>query len=116
MRDDLKALAERCEAADGPSRELDAEIAVALNLPWDYAADWGPRGMDKPVAQPYTASLDAAMMLLPEGYMWGIGSTGSATLAKPVNGLFPVHRGNAATPALALTAACLRAIGGESHD
>lgn len=58
-------------------------------------------------APAYTASLDAAMTLVPEGYDWAVFRT---------NGGLTVHAwcGSredvfAATPALALTAACLRA-------
>lgn len=61
-------LIEKLERADGPSRELDAEIAQTLSLPWDYAADWGPRGRDIQVAHRYTASIDAALTLVPEGW------------------------------------------------
>lgn len=79
MRSDLIALAERCEVAEGPSREL-----------------------------------DAAMMLVPENMpMWAVTSRNSATVGNKDN---PLSWRFAATPALALTAACLRAIAGESHD
>lgn len=63
-KDELVKLAERCEAASGADRELDREIAVAVGHPWDYAADWGSRGHERPVAFPYTASIDAAMTLI----------------------------------------------------
>lgn len=122
---DLAALADRVEQAEGPSRELDAEIKHTLGLPWDYAAYWGSRGNDKPVAHAYTASLDAAMMLAPEGWFWETGNQtcsilGEAMLHKPewVNGRTKLKfaRGRGKTPALALVAAALRAKGSHNHD
>lgn len=111
-------LIERIEGAEGPSRELDAEIARSLGRPWDYAADWGPRGRDKPVAYAYTGSLDAAMSLVPEGMRWCVDTCNG----NPRSFVEPRHPyegqpfwGNAATPALALCAAALRAIG-DTHD
>lgn len=65
----LEALAERCEQASGPDRELDREIKELVGHAWDYGVDWDYRdsgtGMkaSQPVAKPYTASLDAAMSL-----------------------------------------------------
>lgn len=51
-RDVLLALAERCEKASGPSLDLDLEIAVVMGV----------------VGPPhYTASVDAALGLVPEG-------------------------------------------------
>lgn len=73
---DLRELAERVEALEGPSREVDAEIARAIN--------WCPAGVNAVAwlrhkdAKPaywftdsfgmpaYTASLDAAMSLVPD--------------------------------------------------
>src|SRR5690606_10066964 len=95
---DLLALAERCEAATGPHRELDALIWCALNgkrykdhFPVEFGGGQAlghtrveftepPRrtrlvsgqhcGGD---ALPYTASLDAAMTLVPEGDSFTVG-------------------------------------------
>lgn len=124
----MKELIERIEGAEEGSRELDAEIARSLGRPWDYAADWGPRGRDKPVAYAYTGSLDAAMSLVPEdndhtAVFWQIGNDGAG--GNPADYLCRVlvcshvaskeYRSTAATPALALCAAALRAIG-DTHD
>ncbi len=77
MSENLLALAERCESATGPDRELDAEIAVAVdaqgqtgeqsvreilagsrvNTIADVAKFW-------PRLERYTASLDAALILV----------------------------------------------------
>jgi hypothetical protein len=64
----------------------------------------------------YTSSLDAAMTLVPEGWTYRLSSPPyrkghAADLWPPIqpgDGPF-VKRADAATPALALTAACLRA-------
>lgn len=103
---DLIALAERCEAAEGPNFALEQEIARATEHP----------ASDRPgfICPAYTASLDAAMMLVPENMpMWAVTSRNSATVGNKDN---PLSWRFAANPALALTAACLRAIAGESHD
>lgn len=88
----MTTLAERVEAAAGPDRELDAEIAVAIkldcrpNLPDDleYLSlpnkhDPGPgvtaghywfhcrSGMSLRSAPPFTASIETAMTLIPAG-------------------------------------------------
>lgn len=132
----MKELIERIEGAEGPSRELDAEIALAIGVV--------PAGAFRPcaaldvatfatgaygfwTAEAYTASLDAAMTLVLEG--WAVGSldwwpsrkSSSVTLLETgafSNGMtghdFDVHRqarSYAATPALALAAAALKARG-----
>ena len=82
-RETLSTLADRAEKATGPDRELDAAIKEAFGHIWDYAADWGPRGKDRPVAKPYTASLDAAMTLVPKGWRWwkaGDSATGGSRM------------------------------------
>jgi hypothetical protein len=127
VNDELLRLAERVEAATGPERELDAEIG--------YIADWSKPGHDRirylrdtarnsfadigrfTEVPDYTASLDAAMSLVPEGWtlaqllrsddrnhwsalMWGM---------DPWTDLRPnAPSARAATPALALCAASLR--------
>ncbi len=97
MKAELEALAVRCEAATGPDRELDALIN-------DIAGR-------RPTMPAYTASLDAAMTLVPEGYLYGIGNPEGAAHAvvseSPDALIDPVK---AATPALALCAASLRAL------
>ena len=132
----LLALAERVEALTEPDREVDAEIACALrigpNLPdwalrWD--GDWTPtiaghavlRHLDDSPgpsfkSREYTASLDAAMTLVPEGRDWMLDNfdgphdrrCSSSVFNRP-GALYEDFEAFAATPALALTAAALRA-------
>jgi hypothetical protein len=81
----MTELAERCEKASGPDRELDAEIYNAApeanrkaeRLPMEKWGDrfddgWRTMWADREDKYPeklkrYTASLDAAMTLAPEG-------------------------------------------------
>lgn len=117
----LLELAERCEAAAGPDRELDQDIALALGwspIPNPTKAgglvgrwtqpDGTMSGMEGPPQ--WTASLDAALSLVPEGFDWTLGRTnGGLTIHAEVGG----HGGDfmrfAESPALALCAAALRA-------
>jgi hypothetical protein len=143
----LLALAERCEAATGPDRELDIAICVAID--WRYD-DWeeGERtaremaarhGMAWLVSRSvegynstwrhlprYTASLDAAMTLVPEGHKCGVTQQDREKASEQWWG--ELRRGywtsydkafvaRGATAALALCAAALRAranLSGES--
>jgi hypothetical protein len=88
----LLELALRCEATTGPDTALDLEIRDALGLPWraDHLR--------------YTASLDGAVTLVPEGAQWTLTVDGPRFLAH-VSGF----TATAATPALALCSAALRA-------
>lgn len=105
---DLIALAERCEEATGATRELDAMIHWAINdgVAVGYAA----------YAPAYTASLDAAMTLVPEGAAWSIGCEDDAqtdwladlTCFSEDPDDYSLYI-RAATPAVALCAAALRA-------
>ncbi len=112
----LLALAERCEQATGPDKELDFTID-------GFMLKHGPetdRIRNPRYVLPYTASLDAAVTLVPEGWRW------KAILRDSIRGENTgegyVHNGRlhmtgdyrgfsnfAATPALALCAAALRA-------
>lgn len=102
---DYEELAGRVEAAMGPDRDLDRDIA---NLAHGYANDGSvPR---------FTASLDSALTLVPEGLLFRVLNHDPATLKPPCFAEVgqPSHSEYgqetfAATPALALTAACLRA-------
>ena len=118
-KDELLALAERVEALTGPDREVDAAIAQAVG------AEHGPREtvyyesrsvhyIDE-IAPAYTASLDAAMSLVPEGWRWHSyywpRKDGPRLMSLVTNRPHAgIAHGKAATPALALTAAALRAI------
>ena len=132
----IKALADKVEALEGPDREVDAEIVKALfpnAVIEPYCAD-----MDVPVvfhAEPlvsnkgdlptFTASLDAAMTLVPSNCLfdartlWDGEKTGGhaeVTSYREVDGerFWGMNYGaTAPTPALALVAACLRAKGDE---
>lgn len=123
-RTTLLALAERVEAATGADRELDAAIDCAVRLPDlrpaqpdDFDGKYGySAGNIKCehgflMSYRYTASLDDAMSLVPSGYEWSVNWCGNSVANVSEIGVdYPVHCGGAATPALALTAACLRAL------
>ena len=118
MTQALSALLAKLEAATGPSRELDAQIAVATGvsphrmLQSALTCGCSPR---------YTASLDAAMGLVPDGYGWSVSTPwrdkakARACVADNARGYFDaeaeMHYGghDAETPALALCIAALRA-------
>lgn len=133
----MNNLIDKLERADGPDRELDAEIAVAtklgcrpnlsddleyLSLPNKH--DRGPgvtagnywfhcrSGMSLRSAPAYTASIDAAMTLLPDGAEWTL----SVVAYEPC--LVTISSGDdrkdathalAKTPAIAIVLAALRA-------
>ncbi len=122
-RAEMDALIARVEAAEGPDRELDAEIGRARGYVVAETATWGAvfvaagRSEDgSPRRVPtYTASLDAAAALVPSGWRWmldNLNTAGPLAMCEhwPATGpTLPYTRGEAATPALALTAAALRA-------
>lgn len=139
MTKQLTALAEKVEGAEGASAELDTLIYAAINgwpVEWRGDAlvrltDFYPIGTLDPSmgsrwfsghigAPPYTRSLDAALTLIPDGWFFSIGE--KRGLPRHIrflawlndhntpDGIAVRHvEGSAATPALALTAACLRA-------
>jgi len=113
----LLALADRCEQAAGPDRELDAEIAwmltaqdrKRLGAP-DLRREIWHAGLPTPAwvlfenvssfHPAYTASLDAAVTLVPEGWGWMMMGNAAKVGRLPSRG---------ATAPLALCAAALRA-------
>lgn len=98
---DLLELAARCEAATGADTILDNEISIATKTSWADGVHYAPR---------YTASLDAAMCLAPDGWYFGIFSNGDAWCwPDKTLDLLKGIQARAATPALALCAAALRA-------
>lgn len=114
---DLMQLAERCEQAAGPDGTLNEEISRAVGT-------WQPpdRGDPYGTAKPYTASLDVAMTLVPEGWDRAVGTRRGKPYAYTNNGqshfVGVAAKPNpdlrwfdckAATEALALCAATLRA-------
>jgi hypothetical protein len=101
----LEALLARVLAGTGPDRELDAEIDL-------YLLEAGLRGQRFSIpfdAPPYTASLDAAITLVPEGWTWARFHSGVFECAVLDERRVLFARGDAATPARALIAACLKA-------
>lgn len=107
----IAALADRCEAATGPDREIDRAIIDAFGWRNDHGVPIPPGYIGIPA---YTASLDAAMTLVPKGAPeWNVEGWGSPSAVHDgrlstgwVSGARRVY---AATPALALCAAALRA-------
>ena len=102
--DPLLDLAERCEAATGPDLALNDAIARARSK-WEGRLVWSG------LSRPYTASLDAAMTLVPEGWerieTTSLNYTdGSVRHYAAVNFMQP---SKAAAPSLALCAAALKA-------
>jgi hypothetical protein len=123
-RTTLLALAARCEQAAGPDRELDQDISRVL-LPaaaegiarsrygWSYRV-FGPFGWDDEWLEtlPFTRSLDAAVTLVPEGHEWLRKNPQTMTVYREPDDLkeWAQHiDARAATSALALCAAALRA-------
>ena len=128
------SLSERVERAEGPSRELDAEIAVAVklgcrpNLPDDLEhlslpnkRNPGPgvlaghywfhcrSGMSLRSADAYTSSLDAAATLASPH--WSLCANGDKPGWQAMDFAGGKVWCNGATPALALCGAALRARG-----
>jgi hypothetical protein len=108
-RKTLLALAERIEGLTGPDRHFDWLVYGC-----DAAAD--PECIEAPF---YTESLDAAMSLVPKFAFWTVGY-GQTHPDEPLGGGQVIvgeaeYYGEAATPALALTAAALRALA-EARD
>lgn len=108
----LLALAERCEAATGPDRELD-RLLIPPELHGTPAPYWSVNDCGDAVPANFTASIDAALTLVPEGWeriqqeqvrM----SDGSIRCWASVDS-WPASPKRCATPALAICAAALRA-------
>lgn len=132
-RETLERLAERCEQATGPDRKLDVAIWLEIDprnrSGWlgAYQRNMGLRAKGSlpptfeqwlakatvSVVPAYTASLDAAMTLVPKDHSWEAGSEG--LVDKPYAHIMCWEDGQlshcnaAATPVLALCAAALRA-------
>jgi hypothetical protein len=111
----LLELASRCEAATGPDRNIDEAISGIVLLPNGYSFPG--------CAPAYTKSLDAAMLLVPEGWGYCIeqerpSRAPEACLSPPDSE--PWGHGSidaeAATAPLAIVAAALRALAKEKGD
>ena len=116
MHNDLAA---RVEAASGPDRELDAEVALAIG--WTDISGAGFVGIwERPYGgmiklPAFTASLDAAMMLVPEGLYPTIDFVTNRVWLRTAEGYDApngVAYGFANTVPNSLAAASLRARGG----
>lgn len=103
----------KLEAAEGPSRELDAEIEKLIQMPPQTVAEYALKTaratwVTNPPA--FTSSLDAALTLVPDDHDWIIynvnGHLGSTPMARVGD-----VKAHAATPALALCIAALHARG-----
>jgi len=136
-RETLRSLADACEALGGPCRETDALIADVtmerFGFDHSYAAvreEWWQGKDGKRHYQPpaYTASIDSAMSLVPAGYRVMLSEWDDEAHLRPrgpwqavlsiagcgmcgFNGAFKTRCEHGTSPALALTAASLRAIG-----
>jgi hypothetical protein len=114
----LDTLAERCEQAMGPDRELDGEIAKALSpdREWHRFEDaWGARCIEDGAAfdmpDEYTRSLDAAMTLAPNliGVELSLDQNDRWHCELSTSDLDGDGEARAATKELAFVAAALRA-------
>jgi hypothetical protein len=124
----LLALAERCEQAAGPDRELDVAIALACGIVTSREGDcfyghkyysvmvlnydYDDTEYRAPELPSYSSSLDAALALVPEGHEWLRKNPESMTVYRVPGDLkeWAQHiYGRGATDALALCAAALRA-------
>jgi hypothetical protein len=122
---DIPSLIARIEAATGPDRELDAEIALAVGVvPKDAfrpcasidPGTFGTGAYSFWKAPRFTGSVDAAMTLIPEEWGWTLHSDGSGEIYKnvPAN-MAPGAPGSTVisfegnTASLSLCAAALRA-------
>lgn len=135
-KQELLALADRVEALQGADREIDAEIACAIKFPKlrpvrpdDFDGKYGYSAGNIKVdtgfmmAHSYTASIDAALSLVPEMWVvaslewWPCTKRASVTLREVRKNDWGVGydqtcgdgRSEASLPALAITAASLRA-------
>jgi hypothetical protein len=106
----LIELAGRCEKATGPDRELDAKIAPLTGL--RFVDEGHPLGRccydehgHRVPLPAYTASLDAAMSLVGDAW-WFVERT---PCADGYDAEVAEEKSRGATPALALTAAALKA-------
>lgn len=107
---ELLEIAARIEAYD-PSASLDNR-ADELELHRDVVMATGIGTMNPTFEDTFLRSLDAAMGLAPEGWQgdFRFGIVRPSVLLWPVGSVTPLVEGRAATPARALTAACLRAL------
>lgn len=111
----LLSLADRVEGLDGPDSDVDRAVLAALGYTWRGMAYWFHD--DSHIwagSTHFTASLDDAVTLVPEGWDYclsqGVGEPATVSLAP--NMRVAEIMVEAATMPLALCAASLRAIAG----
>ena len=102
---DMPALIAALEAATVGSQALDYEIARLVG--WEPTACDMACGDDEPPA--FSVNLHAALMLVPDDADWLVRKAGDVLDGKPMHGLVGRHGAWAATPALAMCCAALRA-------
>lgn len=116
----MKDLIERLERATGPDSELDEAIALVLGwthqkMRGDAKPYWRKPGVTeyymRSIVPAYTASLDAALTLVPEGWMWDVSSSGCAWIMRNDDSICDsqIVIGGVKSPAIALCIAALRA-------
>ena len=121
----LESLFARVLKGTGPDRELDAEIALAFGIVAQRAGncfyghnhysvmvldrDYYDHDGNAPELPRYTASLDAALTLVPEGWTWARFHSGVFECAMLDDRRALFARGDAATPPRVLIASCLKA-------
>lgn len=110
----MKKLIEGLKRAEGPDRKLDFAIGCELEIDGCVQLDDGTWDHILPGTWPaYTGSIDAAMKLIPDNYDWEMDSFTYAPdyfvkiWEAPIER--DMRRGYAATPALALCIAALKA-------
>ena len=100
---DLSALIAALQDATEGSRELDERIALYVG--WAVQPD----GQAQAGIPAYSTSLDAALTLVPDNASWLVRKTTDVFDGKPMHGAVGSHGSRAATPALAMCCAALRA-------
>ena len=111
----MDSLIERIEAATEGTLDLDREILAALGYTWRGMGYWKDSGVTSEMWKDtslLTRSLDGAARLVPEGWCWHLGwleanGEAIARLFRADSKREPIS--SAATPALALCAAALKA-------
>jgi hypothetical protein len=119
----MQDLIERLERAIGPDRELDARIHAAVS--WacrpeatfafypassSYDVHLGDARATDQASETYTETIDAALTLLPNGWRWHVDCRPGAQCWHGLQSVFDDDGDSlAATPAIALCIAALRA-------
>jgi hypothetical protein len=112
----MRELIERLEKAEGPDRVLDQDVWHALGLCQPVRINGEIAGCADYHAPRFTASLDSALSLVPEGWLWqvlGHGEHSNALVQAPYDiagdDLAKFKATVASSPAIALVIAALKA-------